>query len=46
MRGFDTREILDPLEQLEIYRVFLGEEEFLRVQTNYTKTIETMDLVF
>lgn len=46
MRGFDTRDLLDPLEQLDVYRDFLGEEEFKNVHSNYLKTIETMDLVF
>lgn len=40
------RDLLDPLEQLDSYRDFLGEEEFSRVQSNYNKTIETMNLVF
>lgn len=46
VRGFDVRDLLDPLEQLEIYKDFLGEEEFQRVHANYEKTIQTMDLVF
>jgi hypothetical protein len=28
VRGFDVRDFLDPLEQLEIYKDFLGEDEF------------------
>ena len=46
MRGFDVRDLLDPLEQLESYRSFLGDDEFVKVQQNYNKTIDTMNLVF
>ncbi len=46
VRGFDTKDILDPLENLEIYKEFLGEEEFQNMRQSYIKTIETMDLVY
>ena len=46
VRGFDTRDLVDPLEQLDMYREFLGEVEFEQVKANYMRTIETMDLVF
>jgi hypothetical protein len=38
--------MLDPLENLDIYKDFLGEEEFLNMRQSYLKTIETMDLVY
>lgn len=46
VRGFDVRDLVDPLEQLESYRTFLGDEEYHKVQQNYSKTIDTMNLVF
>ena len=46
VRGFDVRDLVDPLEQLESYRTFLGDDEYHKVQQNYSKTIETMNLVF
>lgn len=46
VRGFDVRDIDDPFDQLDIYKDFLGDEEYHKVAQNYQKTIETMDLVF
>jgi hypothetical protein len=46
VRGFDTKDVLDPLENLDIYKDFLGEEEFANMRQNYLKTIETMDLIY
>ena len=46
VRGFDVRDLVDPLEQLESYRSFLGDDEYHKVQQNYSKTIDTMNLVF
>ncbi len=38
--------MLDPLENLDIYKEFLGEEEFQKMRQSYLKTIETMDLLY
>lgn len=46
VRGFDVRDLQDPFDQLDIYKDFLGIEEFQRVSQSYQKTVETMDLVF
>ena len=28
VKGFDTKDLLDPFEDLDIYKDFLGEEEY------------------
>jgi len=38
--------MIDPLENLDIYQDFLGEEEFEKMRQSYLKTIETMNLVY
>ena len=43
MKGFDTKDLLDPFEDLDIYKDFLGEEEFASMMQSYSKTIETMN---
>ena len=48
VRGFDADEndFVDPIYHLEIYREFLGEEEFSKVEKNYLKTLNTMEQVY
>lgn len=46
VKGFDVRDLESPLDQIDVYKDFLGEDEFRRVHETYSKTIQTLDLVY
>ena len=47
MHGLDAEDdLVDPMEHLDIYKNFLGDEEFEKVKSSYLKTVETMTLVY
>ena len=46
VRGFDKLIWDDSIEQLDIYKEFLGPQEYERVKTNYEKALQTMELLY
>lgn len=46
VRGFDQAVADENLDQLEIYREFLGEKEYAQVQLNYQRALQTMEMLY
>ena len=46
VKGFDAFVADDSLDQLEVYREFLGEKEYNQAKQNYEQALNTMELLY